>query len=103
MDWSLFLPGSSGWGDELLRGLWLTLRLGMTSVVLGTVLGLFSALGELAKVSIIARLLSAYNLVMRSIPELLVILFLYYGLSFAIMALLAPLGVSGFIEVSPFW
>lgn len=103
MDWSLFLPGPQGWGDELLAGLWLTLRLGLTAVALGTGLGLVAALVELSRFTPLARLVAGYNLVMRSVPELLVIFLLYYGLSFLIMAALAPFGIDGFIEVSPFW
>lgn len=103
MDWSLFLPGATGWGDELLHGLWLTLRLGLTSVLLGTFLGLVAALGELSRFRILATVLAAYNVVMRSVPELLVILLLYYGLSFLIMGALAPFGITSFVEVSPFW
>jgi His/Glu/Gln/Arg/opine family amino acid ABC transporter permease subunit len=103
MDWSLFLPGPQGWGDELLAGLWLTLRLGLTSVALGTGLGLAAALAELSRFTPLARLVAGYNLVMRSVPELLVIFLLYYGLSFLIMAALAPFGIDAFIEVSPFW
>lgn len=103
MDWSLFLPGAGGWGDKLLLGLWLTLRLGLTSVLLGTVLGLAAAQGELSRFRIFAHVLAAYNVVMRSVPELLVILLLYYGLSFLIMGLLSPFGIASFVEVSPFW
>lgn len=103
MDWSLFLPGATGWGDELAAGLWLTLRLGLASVLLGTFLGLVAALGELSRFRIFAHILSGYNVVMRSVPELLVILLLYYGLSFLLMALLRPFGIESFIEVSPFW
>jgi His/Glu/Gln/Arg/opine family amino acid ABC transporter permease subunit len=103
MDWSLFLPGPQGWGDELLAGLWLTIRLGVAAVALGTGLGLASALIELSRFRALAALVATYNLVMRSVPELLIIFLLYYGLSFAIMAALAPFGIDGFIEVSPFW
>jgi His/Glu/Gln/Arg/opine family amino acid ABC transporter permease subunit len=103
MDWSLFLPGPQGWGDEFLAGLWLTLRLGLTAVVLGTALGLLSALAELSRFTAAARLMAAYNVVMRSVPELLIIFLLYYGLSFAIMAVLGLFGIDYFVEVSPFW
>jgi His/Glu/Gln/Arg/opine family amino acid ABC transporter permease subunit len=103
MDWSLFLPGPQGWGDELLAGLWLTIRLGLTAVILGTALGLVAALGELSRFRIIAHLIAAYNVVMRSVPELLVIFLLYYGLSFIIMAVLGLVGIDRFVEVSPFW
>jgi His/Glu/Gln/Arg/opine family amino acid ABC transporter permease subunit len=103
MDWSLFSYGAQGWGDELLRGFALTVRLGLTAVVLGTVTGLVLALGELSKLSSLSRALETYNLVMRSVPELLIIFLTYYGASFALQALLALIGVKYFIEVNAFW
>jgi|SRR5688572_1047909 His/Glu/Gln/Arg/opine family amino acid ABC transporter permease subunit len=103
MDWSLFLPGPQGWGDELLAGLWLTIRLGLTAVIIGTLVGLLAALGELSRFTLIARLIAAYNLVMRSVPELLVIFLLYYGLAFLLTFVLGLVGIDRFVDVSPFW
>jgi His/Glu/Gln/Arg/opine family amino acid ABC transporter permease subunit len=103
MDWSLFSYGPKGWGDELIRGFELTLRLGVTSVVLGTLAGLVLAIGELSRFSAGARLLEIYNLVMRSVPELLVIFLTYYGASFALQGGLGLLGLDYFIEVNAFW
>lgn len=103
MDWSLFSYGARGWGDELLWGLDLTIRLGLTAVVIGTVTGLLSALGELSRFRSLSRALETYNLLMRSVPELLIIFLTYYGASFALQALLALIGIEYFIEVNAFW
>src|SRR5262245_39916581 len=103
MDWSLFAIGATGWGDELLRGFGLTVLLGLTAAATGTALGLLAALCELARFRAAAWLVAAGNLVLRSLPELLVIFLMYYGAAFALQALLSPFGVDGLIEVSAFW
>jgi polar amino acid transport system permease protein len=103
MDWSLFAIGATGWGDEILRGFALTVVLGLTAVVTGTTLGLAAALGELSRARALAWPIVALNLVLRSVPELLVIFLIYYGAAFTLQALLSPFGVDGFIEVSAFW
>lgn len=103
MDWSLFAIGAAGWGDELLRGFGLTVVLGLSAVAAGTLLGLAAALGELARLRFLAWPIVALTLVLRSVPELLVIFLIYYGAAFALQALLAPLGIDGFIEISAFW
>jgi ABC-type arginine transport system permease subunit len=73
MDLALFSLGPTGWGDELLAGLDLTLRLAVTSILAGTGLGLLSALAEIAPVPLVGRMLEGINMVLRSVPELLVI------------------------------
>lgn len=103
MDWSLFAIGATGWGDEILRGFRLTVILGLVAVASGTALGLFAALCELSRLRLLAWLIAAASLVLRSVPELLVIFLIYYGAAFALRALLSPFGVDGFIEVSAFW
>ncbi|HEX2431500.1 MAG TPA: ABC transporter permease subunit [Aestuariivirgaceae bacterium] len=103
MDLALFSLGPTGWGDELIAGLDLTLRLAVTAIIAGTALGLVSALGEIAPVPLLGRLLETINMVLRSVPELLVIFLIYYGAAIALAALLAPFGFSGFLEINRFW
>ncbi|MCS0497295.1 ABC transporter permease [Ancylobacter mangrovi] len=102
MDLSLLAFGS-GWGDALARGLLVTLALAAASVVLGTALGLGGALVATSRRRTAARLVGGYEVVMRSLPELLVIFAVYYGFSFALQALLAPFGVDGFVAIDAFW
>ncbi|HEX2137497.1 MAG TPA: ABC transporter permease subunit [Microvirga sp.] len=102
MNWSLLAYGP-GWGDELLNGLALTLSMAVLAYGIGTAFGLAAALGELSRVKPVAALLSGYAAVLRSVPELLVIFFLYFGGSFLLGAMLSPLGFDGFVEVDGFW
>jgi His/Glu/Gln/Arg/opine family amino acid ABC transporter permease subunit len=103
MDLELFSFGPTGWGDELAAGLDLTLRLAVTAILMGTSLGLVSALGEISPMPILGRILETLNLVFRSVPELLVIFGIYYGAAIGLEAILAPFGVSGAIELDRFW
>ena len=103
MDLELFSFGPAGWGDELVAGLDLTLRLSLTAILGGSVLGLVLALGELSPLRLVGRLLEALNLVLRSVPELLVIFLIYYGAAIAIEAMLTPLGISAVVDLSRFW
>lgn len=96
----LFAYGS-GWGDELLAGLLVTIELSVLGYLVGTALGLLAALGELSRFTVLAKTLRAYALTVRSIPELLIIFLLYYGGGALLGAALSPLGV-GRIQVSAF-
>jgi polar amino acid transport system permease protein len=102
MDWDLLAYGP-GWGDELLRGLLLTLQLAVAAYLLGTALGLLAAIAELKGPRPVARLVAGYAVVMRSLPELLVILFVYFGGSFLLGSLLGLFGDRGFVEIGGFW
>jgi His/Glu/Gln/Arg/opine family amino acid ABC transporter permease subunit len=98
----LFAYGG-GWGDELLHGFGLTIALSVVAFGIGTALGLATAMGELSRLKPLSRFLQGYGAVIRSLPELLIIFLLYFGGSLALQALLAPLGIQGYVEVSAFW
>ena len=100
---SSLLAYGSGWGDELLRGLVLTLSIAALAYGIGLALGFLAALAELSRKRLVARAFAGYAAALRSVPELLVIFFLYFGGSYLLGLVLAPFGVGGFVEVSGFW
>lgn len=91
-----------GWGDELLVGLSVTVGLAAVGYALGIVLGLLAALVEVYVRGPAGVLIGAWNMVFRSVPELLVIFVLYYGLSIVLRAVLSPFGVTGFVSLGSF-
>lgn len=97
------LAYGSGWGDELVRGLGLTLAIAILAYCFGTLFGFLAALGEISQSRALARLLTGYAAAMRSLPELLVIFFLYFGGGYLLGVILIPFGHAGFVEVSGFW
>jgi His/Glu/Gln/Arg/opine family amino acid ABC transporter permease subunit len=101
MNWPLLAFGSGGWGDELLRGLALTLSLAFSSFGLGLVVGCLAEALEMGG-GWSARIASGYGVVMRSLPELLVIFIVYFGLGFVIEAALSAIGVRLAVSIPPF-
>ena len=91
-----------GFGHLLLSGSLITIKLAVTSLVIGLILGLMGATAKLSKIWIFRKLATVYTATMRGIPELLLVLFLYYGGSMLIMAVLEKFGYNEYVEVSPF-
>ncbi|MCZ8036514.1 MAG: ABC transporter permease subunit [Novosphingobium sp.] len=102
MDWSLFAYGDRGWGDELLRGLWVTMALAVTSYTVGLLVGLASGLIEMGRGFVIPRLFSAYAAILRSLPELLVIFAVYFGLALVLQAVASAAGWTWRPAIGPF-
>ncbi|OOY14968.1 amino acid ABC transporter permease [Thioclava sp. DLFJ4-1] len=66
----------------LLSGLWLTLQLGVASIVAGLILGLFLSMLRLYGVAPVRILTKIYIDVFRSIPLLVLLIVVYYALPF---------------------
>lgn len=91
-----------GFGSLLLSGAWVTIKLALTSLVFGMLLGLLGATAKLSKVWVFRQFAFVYTSIFRSIPELLLVLFIYFGFSIVVNAMLASMGVSGSFGISPF-
>jgi len=67
-----------GWGGNLLRGLWSTFQIALGAYALGLALGLFGAFGKIYGGLVLRGALTVYTTVIRAVPELVLILLLYY-------------------------
>jgi His/Glu/Gln/Arg/opine family amino acid ABC transporter permease subunit len=63
---------------ELLRGVQLTILLVLVSLAIGTALGLVACLGKLLERGLLYWIASVYVTVMRGIPEMVVMFWIYY-------------------------
>ncbi len=88
-----------GWGSNLLRGLSHSLQIAFGAYALGLVIGLFGAYGKLYGGKVTRDLLAIYTTVIRAVPELVLILILYYVGSDIINKISATMG-GGRVEVS---
>ncbi|MDK3074313.1 ABC transporter permease [Sedimentitalea sp. JM2-8] len=88
-----------GWGANLLRGLANSLQIAFGAFGLGLVIGLFGAYGKLNGGPILRDLLAIYTTVIRAVPELVLILILYYVGSDLINKVASMMGY-GRIEIS---
>ncbi|HVG47617.1 MAG TPA: amino acid ABC transporter permease [Rubellimicrobium sp.] len=66
----------------LMWGLWVTIKIGVVSIVLGLVLGLLLALLRLYAPRVLQAMARIYINVMRSIPILVLLILIYYALPF---------------------
>ncbi len=81
-----------GWGGNLLRGAMNSLIIAGGAFSLGGVIGIFGALGKLGGGPVTRDLLAVYTTVVRAVPELILILLLYYAGTDLLNQFLALLG-----------
>jgi polar amino acid transport system permease protein len=79
-DWSIFWDSLLRPSPRIVNGIWLTVSIAIVSQVIGIVLGVFGALGRLAKLRPARYLANIYVWAFRGTPLLVQIMFLYYGL-----------------------
>ncbi|WP_369808686.1 ABC transporter permease [Pararhodobacter sp. CCB-MM2] len=68
-----------GWGGNLVRGAVNSLIIALGAFGLGGVIGIFGAVGKLGGGAVTRDLLAVYTTVVRAVPELILILLLYYA------------------------
>ncbi|GAB1380320.1 ABC transporter permease [Pararhodobacter aggregans] len=89
---ALLSPQPPGWGGGLLRGALNSLIIALGAFGLGAVIGTFGALGKLGGGPVTRDLLAVYTTVVRAVPELILILLLYYAGTDLLNQVLALLG-----------
>ena len=92
-----------GYGPLLIKGTLLTIQLGLASLVFGLIFGLLGALAKLSGVWSWEKIAYACTAVIRGIPELLMVFFIYFGGSLILAAVLKQFGYTGRIDISQFW
>ncbi len=90
-----------GYGWSLLQGAALTLAVAALSLVIALALGLVGAMAKLSPSATARGTALAYTTVVRAVPDLVMMLLVFYGGQLAINALGERLGW-GFIDIDPF-
>ena len=80
------------WGPNFMRGLVSTLQIALGAYALGIALGTLGAIGKLRGGPVLRIVLETYTTLFRALPELVLILLLYYAGTGALNALLVSLG-----------
>lgn len=91
-----------GYGGLLLDGLWLTIAVGLSSMLLAILLGLLGSWAKLSHNRFANRLADLYTTVVRGIPELILLLLVYFGIPTLIQDVAARLGHEITIDLNPF-
>lgn len=88
-----------GWGGALLRGLGASIEIAIGGFALGALLGVGGALGKLHGGPIVRDLMAIYTTIVRAVPELVLIVLLYYAGTDAINRTLAAFGAAS-VDIS---
>ncbi len=87
----------TGYSLSLVQASWMTVQLAFTSLLVGLILAVVFASGEMSSRVFAKWPTTAFVTVVRGLPEILVVLFIYFG-STQVLFLIT----GDFIEVSPF-
>lgn len=94
--------GPEGWGDEIARGVLVTVALAITTLPFGLFLGFLIALAKKSSEPSLRMAANIYTTLFRGLPELLTLFLVYFGLQIAVQAGLKFIGVSTYFEVNSF-
>jgi arginine/ornithine transport system permease protein len=90
-----------GYGASILEGAWLSIELALLAMALAIGLGLFGAACRLSP-KWLAALGEVYTTVVRGIPDLVLILLVFYGGQDLVNRLALALGYDEYIDINPF-
>lgn len=79
VNWELLSLSPPGWGGNLLRGLLHSVEIALGAYALGLTIGLGGALGKIHGGPVLRWSLEIYTTLIRAVPELVLILLLYYA------------------------
>jgi polar amino acid transport system permease protein len=95
--------GPSGWGDEILAGVGVTIALALATLPVGLTIGFFVALAKQSNEPSLRLAANIYTTIFRGLPELLTLFIVFYGAQIGIqMAYAAIFGSERVIEVNAF-
>jgi len=89
---SLLALEPPGWGANLLRGLVNSIQIALGAFALGLLIGTAGAYGKLYGGRVTRDLLAIYTTVVRAVPELILILILYFAVTDAVNQVLLSFG-----------
>ncbi|MNF45673.1 Histidine transport system permease protein HisQ [compost metagenome] len=91
-----------GYGSTILDGAWLTLSLALTSMTLAIALGLVGAACRLSSLKWLALLGETYTTLVRGLPDLVLILLIFYGGQDLVNRVAPLLGHDQYVDINPF-
>jgi polar amino acid transport system permease protein len=99
INWGLLALEPPGWGGVLLNGLLNSIQIAIGGYAFGLLLGVGGAFGKLYGGPILRDLMECYTTIVRAVPELVLILLLYYAGTDALNHVLGLIGI-GTVDIS---
>ena len=91
-----------GFLPSLLEGASVTLAVALSSLAVAVMLGLAGALAKLSRSRVAQGLATLYTTLIRGVPDLVLMLLVFYGGQLAINMLAPMLGHEDYIDIDPF-
>jgi His/Glu/Gln/Arg/opine family amino acid ABC transporter permease subunit len=88
--------------SQLIDGTIMTIKLALTSLVIALFFGLLGAWAKLSHKRLAQRLAGAYTTIVRGVPDLVLILLVFFGGQVTLNSIGATTGLWGYVEVSQF-
>jgi arginine/ornithine transport system permease protein len=92
-----------GFLPSLLEGSIVTLAVALSSLAIAALLGLFGALAKLSRSRIAQGVAATYTTLIRGVPDLVLMLLVFYGGQLGINAIAPMLGHEDYIDIDPFF
>ncbi|GAB2943833.1 histidine ABC transporter permease HisQ [Hafnia psychrotolerans] len=89
-----------GYSHVIIQGTLVTLELAISSVVLAVIIGLIGAGGKLSKSRLISGFFGCYTTLIRGVPDLVLMLLIFYGLQIVLNSLTESVGMAQ-IDIDP--
>lgn len=87
----------SGYSMSLVEASWISIQLAFTSLLVGLVLAVIFASGEMSRSRLIAWPTIAFVTILRGLPEILVVLFIFFGSGQVLFMI-----TGDYVDISPF-
>ena len=89
-----------GYSQVIIQGTLVTLELALSSVLLAVIIGLIGAGGKLSKNRLISGIFGCYTTLIRGVPDLVLMLLIFYGLQIVLNSVTESLGMAQ-IDIDP--
>jgi len=89
-----------GYSQVIIQGTLVTLELAISSVLLAVIIGLIGAGGKLSKNRLISGFFGCYTTLIRGVPDLVLMLLIFYGLQIVLNSVTESLGMAQ-IDIDP--
>jgi histidine transport system permease protein len=90
-----------GYGSLILEGTWATIELALLSMLLSVIIGLIGASSKLSNSRFLRSVATGYTTIIRSIPDLVIMLLLFYSIQILLNHVTEWLEVDQ-IDINPF-
>jgi polar amino acid transport system permease protein len=94
--------GDDGWGPRFVDGVLLTVEISLAGYAVGIAMGLLGVWAKLSRNRVARGVGVFYTTFVRAVPELLLIILLYYTGTSALQNLFAQVGLGDSISIDPF-